>query len=145
MQTGNIHDLVLLRFADALLMQSELEENVSGINKVRARAGLDLISSYSLSALQNERRWELAFEGTRWNDIRRWHIAAAALEKQTNQPVYYSGADDKNTAHNGGYTARYNATAGFQKIPENQISLSNGTLSQNAGFTDASSDYNGWK
>ena len=58
---------------------------------------------------------------------------------------YFGGADDKNTPHNGGYAARYNATAGFQKIPENQISLSYGTLSQNAGFTDASSDYNGWK
>lgn len=71
MQTGNIHDLVLIRFADVLLMQSELKEDVSGINIVRERAGLDPIGSYSLEALQNERRWELAFEGVRWNDIRR--------------------------------------------------------------------------
>lgn len=145
MQLNNIHDLVLIRFADVLLMQSELEKSVAGINKVRARAGLDAISSYSLKALQNERRWELCFEGTRWNDIRRWHIAASALEKQTNTNTYYCGNSDKNTAHNGGYTARYNATAGFQKIPENQISLSNGTLTQNAGWTDASSEYTGWK
>ena len=71
MQLDNIHDLVLLRFADVLLMQSELKEDVSGINKVRARAGLPAISTYSLKALQNERRHELAFEGVRWNDIRR--------------------------------------------------------------------------
>lgn len=144
MQTGNIHDLVLIRFADVLLMQSELKEDVSGINSVRERAGLDLIGSYSLEALQNERRWELAFEGVRWNDIRRWHIAAAALEKQTNQPVYYLGSSAKNTPHAGGYAARYNATAGFFKIPETEVSLSNGGLVQNEGWTDASSEYSGW-
>ncbi len=142
MQLNNIHDLVLVRFADVLLMQSELEENVSGINKVRARAGLEPIATYSLSALQNERRWELAFEGIRWNDIRRWHIAAAALEKQTNQPIYYCGKTDKNAAHNGGYTARYNATAGFQKMPDNAISIGNAV--QNAGWTGSDSEYAGW-
>lgn len=141
MQLDNIHDLVLLRFADVLLMQSELEENVSGINKVRARAGLAPIASYSLKTLQNERRHELAFEGVRWNDIRRWHIAAQALEAQNNQPVYYCGKEAKNTAHNGGYAARYNATAGFFKMPENQISL--GSVEQNPGW-DNSSEYQGW-
>ena len=88
LQLNNIHDLVLIRFADVLLMQSELKENTDGINRVRERAGLSPISSYSLQALQNERRWELAFESIRWNDIRRWHIAAAALEKQTNVKIY---------------------------------------------------------
>lgn len=144
MQTGNIHDLVLIRFADVLLMQSELKEDVAGINRVRERAGLSPIGSYSLEALQKERRWELAFEGVRWNDIRRWHIAAAALEKQTNQPVYYMGSSAKNEPHAGGYAARYNATAGFFKIPETEVSLSNGSLIQNAGWTDASSEYSGW-
>jgi len=141
-QLSNIHDLVLIRFADVLLMQSELKEEVSGINKVRARAGLDPISSYSLTALQNERRWELACEGIRWNDIRRWHIAATALAKQQDQPIYYCGNPDTNTAHNGGYVARYNATAGFQKMPETQIAL--GTVKQNDGWNDASSEYAGW-
>lgn len=144
MQTGNIHDLVLIRFADVLLMQSELKEDVGGINQVRGRSGLAPIGSYSLEALQKERRWELAFEGVRWNDIRRWHIAAAALEKQTNQPVYYLGTPSTNTAHNGGYAARYNATAGFFKIPETEISLANGGLTQNEGWTDASSEYGTW-
>ena len=141
-QLSNIHDLVLIRFADALLMQSELKEDVTGINKVRARAGLPAISQYSLTALQNERRWEFACEGIRWNDIRRWHIAATQLAKQENQPVYYCGNPGTNTAHNGGYVARYNATAGFQKMPETQIAL--GTVKQNDGWADASSEYGGW-
>ena len=99
LQLNNIHDLVLIRFADVLLMQSELKENTDGINRVRERAGLSPISSYSLQALQNERRWELAFESIRWNDIRRWHIAAAALEKQTNVKIYTNGQEDSNKAH----------------------------------------------
>ena len=141
-QLDNIHDLVLIRFAEVLLMQSELKEDVEGINKVRARAGLDPISSYSLTALQNERRWELACEGIRWNDIRRWHIASVALAKQENQPVYYCGRAETNTAHNGGYAARYTATAGFQKMPESQVSL--GSVKQNDGWGDASGEYTGW-
>ena len=141
-QLSNIHDLVLIRFADVLLMQSELKEDVSGINKVRARAGLPAINGYSLDALKNERRWELACEGIRWNDIRRWHIAATALAKQEGQPTYYCGSPDTNKPHNGGYAARYNATAGFQKIPETKIAL--GTVQQNDGWADASSEYTGW-
>lgn len=123
-------------------MQSELKEDVGGINEVRKRAGLSPIGAYSLQALQNERRWELACEGIRWNDLRRWHIAAAALDRQTNQPVYYNGQPGKNEAHNGGYAARYNATAGFQKMPDNQVAL--GTVVQNEGWTDATSEYQKW-
>lgn len=140
-QLGNIHDLILLRYADLLLMQSELNENVSGINRVRERAGLTPITAYSLQALQNERRWELACEGIRWNDIRRWHIAAAALEKQTDTNIYIAGTPTKNTAHNGGYAARYNATAGFAKMPETQVAL--GLVQQNPGWENGS-DYGGW-
>lgn len=142
MQLDNIHDLVLLRFADVLLMQSELKEDVAGINKVRTRAGLSPIGSYSLKALQNERRWELACEGIRWNDIRRWHIAADVLERQTNEDVFYCGNPGKNKPQNGGYAARYKATAGFQKMPESQIAI--GTIVQNEGWTGADSEYQGW-
>ena len=143
-QLDNIHDQVLIRFADVLLMQSELKEDVTGINKVRARAGLDPIAVYSLKALQDERRWEFACEGIRWNDIRRWYIATVALDKQEGQDIYYCGSPAKNEAasHNGGYSIRYNATAGFQKMPDTQVAL--GTVVQNEGWTAADSEYGGW-
>ena len=60
-------------------------------------------------------------------------------------PIYTTGTPSKNVAQNGGYAARYNATAGFAKIPENQITLNHGMVQQNAGYTDASGEYNGWK
>ena len=147
-QLSNIHDLVLIRFADVLLMQSELEADATGLNLVRARAGLPAVT-YSLAAIQNERRWEFSNEGIRWNDMRRWGAAyaKAALTAQNNQPTYHQGISDVNaTAHNGGgYAARYDATkGGFFPIPENQIALSNGVLKQNAGW-GSEALYGGWK
>lgn len=137
MQTGAMHDLILIRFADVLLMQSELKEDATGMNRVRERAGLSNVG-YSLAALQNERRWELAFEGIRWNDIRRWHIAADALDKQQNVKIYVGQKERQNSPQLGGYKVRYNATAGFFKIPETEINLNNGNLKQNEGWgTDA--------
>ena len=115
LQLNNIHDLVLIRFADVLLMQSELKENTDGINRVRERAGLS-----------------------------RWHIAAAALEKQTNVKIYTNGQEDSNKAHGGGYATRYNATAGFFKIPESEVDMSNGSITQNAGWEGSDSQYNRW-
>lgn len=98
MQCGNIHPLNLIRFADVLLMHSELTGTVDGINRVRQRAGLPAINSYSLAALQQERRWELAFEGVRWNDMRRWgdDYCKTALDKQMNQPIKNDGVQALN-------------------------------------------------
>ena len=130
---------------NAIRAEREHERNQPGSRE----SSLSPISSYSLQALQNERRWELAFESIRWNDIRRWHIAAAALEKQTNVKIYTNGQEDSNKAHGGGYATRYNATAGFFKIPESEVDMSNGSITQNAGWegsdsniTDGKNDFN---
>jgi hypothetical protein len=140
-QLANMRDITLIRFSDVLLMWSELTGTADGINRVRGRVGLDPIA-YTYDNLKNERRWELCFEGTRWNDIRRWGDAAADLEKQTKVPCYHAGNATVNSAQKGGYTARYNATKGFFKIPEGQITQSQ-YLKQNDGW-DASADYSGW-
>jgi hypothetical protein len=143
-QLSSIHDLILIRFADVLLMQSELKEEATGLNKVRERVGLGPIP-YSLQALQNERRWELAFEGVRWNDIRRWHIAETELAKQENVKIYRAGVVEVNKPHAGGYAARYKATnGGFFPIPESEIALSDGGLKQNAGWENTTPLYTAW-
>ncbi|MGL5318414.1 MAG: RagB/SusD family nutrient uptake outer membrane protein [Bacteroidales bacterium] len=141
-QTANIQDLILIRYADVLLMHSELTETNQGLNMVRARAKRPEIA-YSLTALQNERRWEFAFEGIRWNDIRRWGIAAEVLEKQIGQPIYNFGEPAVSKSYGGGYAARYKATKGFFPIPESQIRLSQGVLVQNEGW-GPESVYTGW-
>ncbi len=145
MQLDNVKDLVLIRLADVYLMHSELSETNTYMNMVRARAGLDPVE-YSLDNIQKERRWELAFEGTRWNDIRRWGIAPEVLEAQIGVDCYFKGNPDVIKSIGGGYKARYEATeGGFFPIPENQISLSDGVLVQNPGWGQGSgAEYRGW-
>jgi hypothetical protein len=135
-------DLNVIRFADVLLMHSELTGTAESMNKVRARAGLpDVV--YSTQALQNERRWELAFEGTRWSDIRRWGIAKEVLAKQLGANIWNRGVATTMKDQGAGYAARYEATKGFMPIPQSEIDLSNGVLKQNAGW-DASALFVSW-
>ena len=143
----------VIRFADVLLMHSELTNGKtiyngkSGMNAVRARAGL-ADKAYSIDALRLERKHELAFEGIRWNDMRRYGKAycIAALETQLNQPIRNAGGDWIVMKDQGpGYKARYEATWGFRPFPQSEVMLSDGVLSQNAGWTDASAQYSNWK
>jgi len=142
-QLDKTNDIILIRLADVYLMHSELTETNTYMNLVRARAGLDPIA-YSLSALQEERRHELAFEGVRWNDIRRWGIAADVLDAQTGVQCYYKGAEETTKAFGGGYKARYNETKGFFPIPESEVLLTNDVIKQTPGWESQSSKYTGW-
>lgn len=135
-------DLNVIRFADVLLMHSELTQTADGMNRVRERAGLPAIS-YSEQALRNERRWELAFEGTRWSDIRRWGIAKEALTKQLGATIWNRGVQTTMKDQGAGYAARYEATKGFMPIPQSEIELSDGVLKQNPGW-DASALFVSW-
>ena len=137
---GHFNDLVVIRFADVLLMHSELKEDAEGLNRVRARVGLSPVG-YSLDNIQKERRHELAFEGTRWADIRRWHIAPEALSAQNG--VAMENAGRATVMRDGRYAERYNATQGFFPIPQAQIRLSKGVLTQNDGW-GAEGRYTTW-
>ncbi len=141
-QLGHEVDLNVIRFADVLLMHSELTQTADGINRVRARAKLPAVT-YSETALRNERRWELAFEGTRWADIRRWGIAEQALGNQLGSDIWNRGVATVMKNQGAGYAARYAATKGFMPIPQSEIDLSNGVLKQNAGW-DASAVFVSW-
>lgn len=129
---NNVQDIVVLRFADILLMHSELTKTVDGINRVRARVGLPAISTYSDQALQSERRFELAFEGERWFDLLRWHKAAAALAAENGVTVRNNNVEESKDMSN--IAQRVEATGGFLQIPQSQIDLSNGVLKQNKGW-----------
>lgn len=146
-QLSHTNDLIYIRFADVLLMLSELKEDASYMNEVRDRADLPPVA-YSLENIQKERRYELAFEGLRWNDMRRWGAAFTknALENQVGAAVYNFGVADVHEAlHPDGYSARYDATMGFFPIPQSQIDLSEGLLEQNAGYSQSGEGlYRGW-
>lgn len=142
-QLAHTQDLVLIRFADVLLMHSELKEDAVGLNKVRARAGLPAVG-YSLDAIKKERRWELSFEGLRYFDIMRWGDAADLLAKQEGVAIKNRGIDTSMKRFSTGYKARYEATGGFWPIPESQVNLSAGVLKQNKGWGTPDADYIGW-
>jgi len=83
-------DVVVLRFADVLLMQAEVENELgntiaaqAAINKVRNRAGLAntgaTLQPDLATAIELERRLELVGEGYRWLDLLRTGKAIATM------------------------------------------------------------------
>ena len=151
-QLNLIDDMVMIRFAEVLLMDAELNGKQESFDLVRKRAGLEK-KAISTDAIRAERRWEFAFEGIRFNDMRRYgeSYAVTALDKQEGVDVYNLGVKGPNTAakFNGGYGARYKATKGFAPLPAAQISLSAAAgdqykYTQNEGWTDSSVNFGGW-
>jgi len=133
-QLEHAFDIIRIRFADILLMHSELTETATGINRVRARAGLGPVS-WSLDALKKERRYELAFEGSRWGDIRRWGIAEQELNSGIGVAINNVGVwTTMKEQSPGGPAKRYRDTNGFYNIPRRELDLSNGAYQQNAGW-----------
>ncbi|NGM65761.1 RagB/SusD family nutrient uptake outer membrane protein [Sphingobacterium sp. SGR-19] len=142
-QLAHTQDLVLIRFADVLLMHAELAEDNSGLNRVRKRVNLPEVA-FSLAAIKRERRWELAFEGLRYFDLMRWHEAADALAQQEGVAIKNKGIDTQMRAFGGGYRNRFEATGGFWPIPSSQIALSDGVLTQNRGWGESTHEFPGW-
>ena len=149
-QGDHFEDYYLMRYADVLLMLSELTGEVSYMNQVQARAGVPLTTTYSLKALQNERRWEFALEGLRFNDMRRWSgidsgessYAAKALEAQKGKMIVCYGQKGAKIpmAHmTCSWAKRYADTNGFLPKPQAQITLMNGKMKQNPGWDENAS------
>ncbi|MDR0907509.1 MAG: RagB/SusD family nutrient uptake outer membrane protein [Rikenellaceae bacterium] len=135
MQLGETQDMVMMRFADVLLMHSELTGTADGINTVRARVGLDPVT-YSLDNLKAERRYELAFEGLRYHDLLRWGIAEAAqtiIAAEEGVAIKYDNKDAVKHAP-ANFAQRLQETGGFMPIPGSQIDLSPDVLQQNPGW-----------
>ncbi len=141
-QGDHFEDFYLMRYADVLLMLTELTGDAQYMNQVQKRAGVPQ-TPYSLKAVQDERRWEFALEGLRFNDLRRWSgidsgetsIAAKALQAQNGKSITVKGKKGSNMAHmTCSWTKRYAATNGFLPKPQAQITLMNGKLKQNPGW-----------
>ena len=147
----------IMRYSDLLLMRAEIavEENdlataLSLVNQVRARArdmsylqaiggGGDaatyVIDEYASFADQDEarkavrfeRRLELAMEGHRLFDLRRWGVAASVINTYV--------TNEARTIDNFGTKAgTYMSNMDLLPIPIVAIDLSGGALTQNPGF-----------
>ena len=146
MQGDHFEDFYLMRYADVLLMLSEMTGDAQYMNQVQKRAGVPE-TPYSLKELQNQRRWEFAFEGLRFNDMRRWSgidggescYAAKALQAQAGKQMVVKGnvANKTTMKHmTCSWSKRYADTNGFLAKPQSQITLMNGNLIQNPGWDE---------
>lgn len=133
----NTQDQVLLRYADILLMHSELTKTTKGINMVRERAKLLPVAGYTQEILRNERRFELAFEGYRYFDLLRWYGKNAGVEIDKNQNGVKVLNNRVETTINYNLTKRIQETGGFLQVPQSEIDLSDGVLTQTPGWTSS--------
>lgn len=137
LQIDNYYDNVVIRYSDVLLMAAEL--NLDGslskaqdyYNRVRDRAFLSTAYRKTLtpdaagkSLIMEERRLELALEGQRYWDLLRQGISVAKT------------AIDNSNGNNQFDVNFRSETLGLFKIPEQEISLSNGVYKQNPGWTN---------
>jgi hypothetical protein len=126
MQLWAAQDFIMMRFADVLLMHSEITQTPDGMDDVRERAGLLPHGTYSLEALKEERLHEFAFEGLRWFDLVRW----GDCEEAFNYTL-----DVRNSGSDATYSVTYRPiTKGLVPIPETEVRLSNGVYQQNNGW-----------
>lgn len=133
----NHANVILIRYAEVLLTYAEAKNEVSGpdasvyeaLDQIRGRAGMPAVdrntyaSQESLRAfIRKERRVELALEGQRFMDIRRWRIAPEVMAN-----VY----DVRNTL---AQARNWSDKLYLLPVPQSQIDLSQGVLTQNPGY-----------
>lgn len=93
---------VLMRYADLLLLYAEaMVESGQGsdpkalkaLNDVRGRKGVEMPAKTELTReiVRNERRVELAYEGVRYYDIKRWDIAKDVIPLKIPNPMLSKG------------------------------------------------------
>jgi hypothetical protein len=118
---GGEHDWIEIRLGDVILLYAEaLNENgdtagaLTQLNKIRNRAGLANSTATSQAdvrtAILNERRLELAFEGHRWDDLVRTNTVDAEMGTTVNSNYY------------------------LFPIPISEILATGGVITQNAGY-----------
>lgn len=70
---------VLLNFAEVAFELGKTAEALDAINQIRERAGIAKLTSITQDRIRHERKIELAFEGHRYWDLRRWRIAEQVI------------------------------------------------------------------
>ena len=119
-------DFYLIRYADVLLMRAESmaeTNNISGatalVNQVRARVNMPSVQNAEgsvnqfqmIQIVRHERRVELALEGLRFMDLKRWNQVEQAFIRADSDPV-------------AGYTPQYlGHKSRVFPIPQNEIDV----------------------
>ena len=128
-------DWTVMRYADVLLMHSELTGTNTGLNMVHQRSCPGETLSYSIENIRKERAIEFAFEGIHFWDLMRYekdgaYAGRAIAEAQNGAKVMNGGVETTTSFNIDNFTAK----KGLMQIPNTQITLSGGVLTQNAGW-----------
>lgn len=94
--TNNNTNFQLARLAEAYLLYAEAclnvgknDEGLKYLNRIQERSGSGKISStLTLTDIQDEKEYEMWFEGVRFHDIVRWGIAKECFDKVTDNIPY---------------------------------------------------------
>ena len=136
-----------MRYADVLLLYAEACVNGGGstadgliaLNKVRTRAGLSMLGSYTMQDVKDERRAEFSYEGERYNDLIRWGDASTVLGSGNKQTLSFYGYKSGTTNYDVTAVDNPNST-GFTvgknelfPFPYDELVL-NTNLKQNPGW-----------
>lgn len=146
----------LLRYAEVLLMYAEVENQLGhdseaqwALNEVRGRVHLSPITSTGKDlrdAIRTERRLELALEGTRLDDLRRWKMDdGKTMMEHVFGPngtfVKYNMETSTDPYETTNQLENSNEGINFQAprdllfaIPNSEITMSNGSIKQNPGY-----------
>ena len=128
-------DWTVMRYADVLLMHSELTGTNTGLNMVHQRSCPGESLSYSIENIRKERAIEFAFEGIHFWDIMRYEkdgaYAGRAIAAAQNGAKVINGGVETTTSFK---VDNFTAKKGLMQIPNTQITLSGGVLTQNAGW-----------
>lgn len=142
-------NLIIIRYAEILLiaaearieLNTELDVALGYINQVRQRADVNMpvlsgITTQSAlrEAVRHERMVELALEGSRFFDIRRWKIAEMVCNKgQITGMRYVSKESGELVTITTDYQKKFTSRDYLWPVPYNERQLNTG-LTQNEGW-----------
>lgn len=136
-QVDNHANIILIRYAEVLLTYAEAKNEISGpdgtvfdaLDAIRIRSGMPALDRVKYGdkvllreLIRNERRVELALEGQRYMDIRRWKIAPQVMKTINNI---------KNTQ---AQARTWTDKLYLMPVPQKEIDLAKGVLTQNDGY-----------
>lgn len=133
----NYSNIILIRYAEILLTFAEAQNEISGpsteifnaLDLIRERAGMPKVDQTKYGTketlrqfIRNERLVELALEGSRYMDIRRWAIAPNVMKT-----IY--------DLNNGvAQTRAWDNKLMLMPVPQKEIDNAQGVLKQNPGY-----------
>lgn len=136
-------DWLIFRYAEILLNKAEAAfelgntaEALNAINQIRLRAGIATLGSLNRDQIHQERKVELAFEGHRYWDVRRWRTAVDDLS------IRWSGIRYILDAASGKYQIQIiNNVDGTSNIPQFRkenyyLPITNGRTSNNPNLVE---------